>query len=243
MGNFTFSILRIFEYSFQRTASEDLETLKKKVVSVEERCDGLEFLQDPRPGFRSFLLMRTKDNCCIRVDYPEGSVEPLVTFNYRESLNCESFRYSLVKEELTLEQALEIIRKHSVKLPFQWNSHNSQHVCLDSFREMTGIHTFLLRNDYLRWRRQRFHSKDKKDAHERDSRELIVKKWKKELGPELDSEKIENFYGPRIRRDSWEMFEFAVHLASVKYWEKFMDPGFKEIRKKIWKRAERGSSN
>lgn len=133
------------------SVSEEYEVLSKAVTCIEERCENLFEHNKPKIGSHSYLILHTTDGDLIRIDYSNHDLEPYVTFNYQEISKSDCFRLSKVNKYLTVSEGLKIVRKHCVKNKYDFLEHNCQHVARDSFVEISGINTKLLRDDYLRW--------------------------------------------------------------------------------------------
>ena len=131
--------------------SDEYEILSKPVTCIEERCENLFEHNKPKIGSHSYLILHTTDGDLIRIDYSSHDLEPYVTLNYQEICNSDCFRLSKVTMPLTVSESLKIVRKHCVKNKYDFLEHNCQHVARDSFVEISGIKTKLLRDDYLRW--------------------------------------------------------------------------------------------
>ena len=247
MGNITHTFINFFidKLPVLRPKFDPCEILNQEIYSIEERCDRLEALEEPKPGFRSFIVLKTVDNVKLRVEYAEGSVEPYVVFNYTNWLKSNSFRFQVIEKRMSVKEALKIIRKNCVKNSYHWVFHNSQCVARDSISEITGTKTNLIRNHYLKWLRRRFIKADKNKAHERDRKELDAKKMKKTVGPDNISK---NFLLLNEGLDREELIEsllsFIQELSKSQKTQKVYEQGFEDISKNIWKKAyEKYTSN
>lgn len=127
------------------------DILSKQVAYVEERCENDSNPSYPELGSSSFIVLHTVDDDLVFVRYSKQSVEPEIVFNYQMTNYSDSFRLSRVSRDMTVSDSLKIIRKHCVKQEYEMFLHNCQHVARDSFAEISGVNTSLLRADYLRW--------------------------------------------------------------------------------------------
>ena len=240
MGNITHTFINFFidKLPVVHPKLDPCEIMNQEIYSIEERCERLEALETPKPGFRSFIVLKTVDNFKLRVEYAEGAVEPYVVFNYTNWLRSNSFRLHVIEKRISVKQALKIIRKNCVKNSYHWVFHNAQHVARDSINEITGTETNLIRNHYLKWLRRRFIKADKNKVHERDRKEIDAKKMKKTVGPDNISK---NFLLLNEGLDREELIEsllsFIQELSKNNKIQKVYEQGFEEISKNIWKEA------
>ena len=214
MGNILYVPLSLKGFSnstiFADRSSPSLNN--QYVVSVEERSQIFESFFSFYRGMHSFLVLKTSTGECIRVDYHANTLEPDIQYHYYVEIDSsEVFRQSIVQKPVTLEQALRIIRRHCVNKRYDLISHNCQHVARDSFCEITGVRTLLLRNDYLEWLK-------------RDTPEII----RDELGFKDDIlTEIKNTTKKYVVENKLNFIRFLLDIDKhqeqremMKYWEK-----------------------
>ena len=151
MGNKLILLSSAKGYSFYQYYSHPLtpNLEGQTVISIEERCGGLDTFIKFGIGRHSYLILTTSSGDKIRVDYNEAHLEPTITYDYYELNASEDFRYAKLQKPMEVSEALRIVRKHCVKESYNVIFHNCQHVSRDAFSEISGEPTNLLRDDYI----------------------------------------------------------------------------------------------
>lgn len=163
MGLFNTFLLLSSSCSLSKVLLTTTDVHMESVEYIEERCRDINNPLKILTGKHCYLLLSTPSGTVVRYDYTVGSFEPSLTVNYWELFPAETFRKAQALPNTTVEQATRIIRKHSVKQPYDLLTHNCQHVCRDAFNELTGTHHLALRNDYLRWTREQLPPSQRRD--------------------------------------------------------------------------------
>lgn len=212
MGNYLYLIgpsksytAYVFTYNKSNFSLEN-----QYVTSIEERCTDLDSIFKFPIGRHSYLILETTTGEQIRIDYHDSSLEPDVTHNYEEIGLSDPFRYSKISKKLSIADALRIVRKHCVKQPYDFFSHNCQHVSRDVFCEMTGENTNLIRDDFLEWFKRSMPKEMRKNVEYEDEIVKNAKKVGKEMAMDSDASlkeimrRYEIISGDEVIKENWE---------------------------------------
>lgn len=149
MGNSKSAALTSSAYSAYMMIPYTRNILDEEVAYVEERCCHLGNPLKLLGGRHSYMLIRTKSGRIVRFDYTYDSPLADITYDYYEFGLSEVFRSSSVLQGTTVNEALKVLRHHSLKEEYHLTKHNCQTVVRDSYNALTGHNESTTRNDYL----------------------------------------------------------------------------------------------